>query len=151
MKRKIFPMLLILGLLIVLVYVYTTKTRTSDEGQAKEFFSFVKDKIKDDALDSEEGILEVIEEGKEKFGIEISKEDAGKLVGAMEQLQDLGFSAEDVVDEAEKLYQQYGADFADHAEEAITGAVKNAAENAASGFFEGLKLSVKNFFDSLFS
>ena len=58
--------------------------------------------------DTEEKILEIIEEGKEKLGIELSKEDARKLVDVMEQLEDVGFSAEYVIEKAEELYREYG-------------------------------------------
>ena len=39
----------------------------------------------------------------------------------------------------------------DHMDEIVTGAVKDAASNAVSGFFDNLKNSVKDFFKGLFS
>ena len=101
--------------------------------------------------DTEEKILEIIEEGKEKLGIELSKEDARKLVDVMEMLEDVGFSAEYVIEKAEELYREYGEEFIDHVDEAVTDTVKNAAANAISVFFENLKNSIKNFFENLFS
>ncbi len=122
-----------------------------DKETAEEVFSFLKEKIKEGNLDSEEGLLNAIEEGKAKFGVEISKEDAGKLVDTMEKLEDIGFSAEYVMDKAEHLYQQYGADFADHIDELLADAVKNAASNAMNSFWDNLKNSIKDFFSNLFS
>lgn len=122
-----------------------------DEETAEEVFSFLKEKVQEGNLDSEEGLLNAIEEGKAKFGVEISREDAGKLVDTMQKLEDMGFSAEYVMEKAEILYQQYGADFADHAEELLADAVKNAASNVMSSFWDNLKRSVKDFFINLFS
>ena len=68
----------------------------------------------------------------------------------MEKLEDMGFSAEYMVDKTESLYEEYGADFVDHVDEVVTGAVKNAASNAVNSFFGNLKKSVQNFFSNLF-
>ena len=122
-----------------------------DQETAEEVFSFLKEKIQEGSLHSEEGIGKAIEEAKEKFGVEISREDAQNLVDAMDKLEGMGFSAEYVLDKAGNLYKQYGADFVDHVDEVVTGAVKNAASNAVNSFFENLKKSIKDFFGSLFS
>lgn len=121
-----------------------------DQETAEEVFSFLKDKLAESDYGSEEGLQSIIKEGKDKFGVEVDKEDARKLVDAMEKLEDMGFSAEYVVDKTESLYQEYGAGFVDHVDEVVTGAVKNAASNAVNGFFENLKKSVKDFFSNLF-
>lgn len=122
-----------------------------DQETASDAFSFLKEKIADGDLTTEEGLSNAIEEGKEKFGVEISKEDARKLVDAMEKLEDMGFSAEYLIDKTESLYEEYGADFIDHVDEVVTGAVKNAVSGAISSFFENLANSVKDFFTGLFS
>ena len=122
-----------------------------DQETAEEVFSFLKEKVKEGNLDSEEGLLNAIEEGKTKFGVEISREDAGKLVETREKLEDIGFSAEYVMDKAEILYQQYGTDFVDHVDELLTDAVKNAASNVVNSFWDNLKNSIKDFFSNLFS
>lgn len=122
-----------------------------DKETAEEVFSFLKEKISEGSLSSEEGLLNAISEGKEEFGVEIAREDARKLVDTMNKLEGMGFSAEYVLDKTESLYQEYGADFVDHVDEIVTGAVKNAASNAVGSFFGNLKESVKSFFASLFS
>ncbi|MCM1135723.1 MAG: DUF1002 domain-containing protein [Clostridium sp.] len=122
-----------------------------DEETAGEVFSFLKEKVSEGNLSTESGIQTAIEEGEDKFGVEISKEDARKLVDTMEKLEDMGFSAEYVIDKTESLYQEYGNGFVDHVDEVVTGAVKNAASNAVSSFFTNLKNAVKSFFAKLFS
>lgn len=122
-----------------------------DQETAGEVFSFLKEKISDGNLGSEEGLLNAIREGEEQFGVEISREDARALVETMNQLEGMGFSAEYVLDKTESLYEEYGADFVEHVDEVVTGAVKNAASNAVGNFFDNLKESVKSFFTNLFS
>lgn len=122
-----------------------------DQDSASDIFSFIKEKIAEGDLTTEEGLQSAIEEGNEKFGVTISKEDAQKLVSAMEKLESMGFSAEDLVEKTENLYQKYGADFVDHVDEIVSGAIKNAVSNAISSFFENLVNSVKGFFNDLFS
>ena len=121
-----------------------------DQETAEEVFSFLKDTFREENYASEEGLQSILKEGKEKFGVEVNKEDARKLVDAMERLEDMGFSAEYMIEKTESLYQEYGADFVDHVDEVVTGAVKNAASSAVSSFFGNLKKSVSSFFSSLF-
>ena len=121
-----------------------------DQETAEEVFSFLKDKLGESDYGTEEGLQSIINEGEDKFGVEVNKEDARKLVDAMEKLEGMGFSAEYVVGKTESLYQEYGVDFVDHVDEVVTGAVKNAASNAVSSFFDNLKKSLKDFFSNLF-
>lgn len=122
-----------------------------DDETAGEIFKFVKEKVQDGSLESEDGIKKAISEGKEKFGVDISEADAKRVVETMEKLEDLGFSGEYVIDKAQELYNQYGADFLNHADEVIKGAVQNAVADAADNFFRNLWESAKNFFKNLFS
>ena len=122
-----------------------------DDETAGEIFEFVKEKVQDGSLKSEDGIKKAISEGEEKFGVDISEADAKRIVETMEKLEDLGFSGEYVIDKAQELYNQYGADFLDHADEVIKGAVQNAVTSAAGNFFHNLWESAKNFFKNLFN
>lgn len=122
-----------------------------DQEKASDAFAFLKEKIAQGELTTEEGLSSALEEGKEKFGVEISEADAKELVETMEKLEGMGFSAEYVLDKTEGLYKEYGAEFVDHVDEVLTGAVKNAVSGAVSSFFENLASSVKDFFTGLFS
>lgn len=122
-----------------------------DQETAVEVFAFLKDQVSEGNLASGEGIQKAISAGEEKFGVELDEADARALVDTMEKLEGMGFSAEYVVEKAESLYGEYGAQFVDHADELVKGAVKNAAQNAIGSFWSNLKSSVKGFFDGLFS
>lgn len=122
-----------------------------DQETAVEVFAFLKDQVSEGNLASGEGIQKAISQGEEKFGVELNEADARALVDTMEKLENMGFSAEYVVEKAESLYGEYGADFVEHTDELVKGAVKNAAQNAIGSFWNNLKSSVKGFFDGLFS
>ncbi len=122
-----------------------------DAETAEEIFDFVKDKISDGSLKTEEGLKKAIEDGEEKFGVNIDEATAQKVVDTMERLEEMGFSTEELVEKAKGLYEKYGAEFIDHANEAIAEAVEEAVKDAATGFFENLWEGAKNFFQNLFN
>ncbi|MDD6491656.1 MAG: hypothetical protein PUG54_05425 [Firmicutes bacterium] len=136
MKRKF---LTVLTALVLALLILPVTANASEENKNAE------------SLSKEEQLEEIIEEGKEKLGMELSKEDAQKLVDAMEQLENVGFSTDYVIEKAEELYRQYGEKFIDHVDEAVTDAVQGAASNAIETFFENLKNSIKRFFENLFA
>lgn len=120
-----------------------------DQETAGELFRFLKEKIAEGKLDSKEGIQDMIEEGEEKFDTQIDEETVKKMVETMEKLEKMGFSAETVIDKAQKLYEDYGADFADHVDELVKDAVKDAAQNAAESVLQNVKNSAKAFFSRI--
>lgn len=122
-----------------------------DTETVKEMFGFIEEKVKDGSLKTEDGLTDAIREGEDKFGITISEADARKVVETMEKLENMGFSAEYVLQKAEELYERYGADFVEHADEVIAGAVEDAVAGAAESFFHNMWESVKIFFQNLFS
>ena len=91
----------------------------------------------------------MIEEGEEKFDTQIDEETVKKMVETMEKLEKMGFSAETVIDKAQKLYEDYGADFVDHVDELVKDAVKDAAQNAAESILQNVKNSAKAFFSRI--
>lgn len=121
-----------------------------DTETAEEIFSFVKEKIGEGALTSEESLQDAIAEGEEKFGVDVDPEAARQVVDTMEKLEEMGFSSEVIVEKAESLYQQYGADFVEHADEVVKEAVKSAVKKAAGSFWGSIKSAVSDFFKNLF-
>lgn len=125
-----------------------------DEEEMSEIFEFVKEKVADGSLRSEEGLKAAIEEGEDKFDVTIDESVAQQVVDAMEKLEDMGFSGEEIISKAQNLYNTYGADFLSHANEAFAEVVEEAVENAVASFFsnlwEDVKTSVKNLFKSWF-
>lgn len=120
-----------------------------DEGTVGEVLNFVKEKVSDGSLKTEDGLTQAIREGEEKFGVTVDRADAQKVVDTMEKLEDMGFSGEYVMEKAKDLYDEYGAGFVDHIDEVVAGAVKDAVAGAASGFFSNLWESTKSFLKNL--
>ena len=122
-----------------------------DEGTVGEVLNFVKEKVSDGSLKTEDGLTQAIREGEEKFGVTVDRADAQKVVDTMEKLEDMGFSGEYVMEKAGELYDEHGVKFVDHIDEVVTGAVKDAVADAAGGFFSNLWESTKSFFKNLVS
>ncbi len=120
-----------------------------DEGTVGEVLNFVKEKVSDGSLKTEDGLTQAIREGEEKFGVTVDRADAQKVVDTMEKLEDMGFSGEYVMEKAKELYDEHGTGFVDHIDEVVTGAVKDAVAGAASGFFSNLWESTKSFLKNL--
>ena len=120
-----------------------------DEGTVGEVLNFVKEKVSDGSLKTEDGLTQAIREGEEKFGVTVDRADAQKVVDTMEKLEDMGFSGEYVMEKAKELYDEHGTGFVDHIDEVVTGAVKDAVAGAASGFFSNLWESTKSFLKNI--
>lgn len=121
-----------------------------DKETALKMFDFVKEKLADGSLETESGLEEAIAEGETLFGVTVDKEAAKQVVETMEKLEAMGFSGEEVVEKAKRLYEEYGAEFVDHANEAITEVVESAVEDAVNSFFENLWEGAQDFFRNLF-
>lgn len=121
-----------------------------DKDTLDEIFSFIKDKVNEGSLNSEDGIREAIEQSEEKFDVLISPEDAQRIVDTMNKLEDMGFSVEQIFEKAETLYNQYGADFVDHLEEAITSTVKDTVFTVVGRFFKNMFQEIVNAVGSWF-
>lgn len=57
--------------------------------------------------------------------------------------------AEEFADQAQDLYEEYGAEVVEEANNAINEAVESAVEGAKDNFWESLKQSVTDFFEDL--
>lgn len=147
------PVLDVEGLLSGIEQKVSQALSEIDKEKAGEIFDFVREKVEGGSLKTEEGLKSAIEEGEKKFGITVDTDVARQVVDVMEKLEAMGFSGEEIVDKARKLYDTYGADFMAHANEAFTQVVEEAVENAFESFFtnlwEGIKTSVENLFKNL--
>ena len=113
--------------------------------------AYIKEKVANGELETEADMKAAIEEGAQKFGVTLSKEEIQKIVDLMNKLKGMGLDSEYLISQAEKLYHKYGEDIVNHADEAISEAVSGAVTGAANGFFQSIKDSVKDFWNSIFS
>ena len=118
--------------------------------EIEQFMAWLKEKVAKGELDSDGDIRAAVEEGEAKFGVSLTDGEVQKILDLMGKLKNMGLDSEYLFSQAEKLYNKYGAEIVEHADEAISEAVSGAVSNAADGFLEGVKKSVKEFWDSLF-
>lgn len=118
--------------------------------EIEQLIAYIKEKVANGELETDEDIRAAIEEGEAKFGVTLADEDVQKIIDLMNKLESMGLDSEYLISQAEKLYNKYGADIVNHADEAITEAVNDAVSNAADGFFDSIKKSLKDFWNGLF-
>ena len=126
--------------------------------EEKEYLEEIKERLMNGELDSEEESLEAIEEAEEKFDYTFTENQKDTIVSLGVKVQELGLDSDEIAAMAEKLYEKYGSQIKESAEEAIQEkviepakeAVKESAKSAVKGFFDEMKRSVTGFFGSLF-
>lgn len=118
--------------------------------EIEQLIAWLKEKVAKGELESEEDIRAAVKEGEEKFGVVLSEDEVKMILDLMGKLESIGLNSEYLLSQAEKLYNKYGADMVQHADEAISEAVSSAVNNAADGFFQNLKKSVKDFLGGIF-
>lgn len=112
-----------------------------------EVIEFVREKLKNGELDSEEDIEEAIQEGEDKFDVSLTEEDKEKLLQVMQKIEELGLDPEKLLDQAQGLCEQLGDEVTSQAKEAV----RETMENSITGFFQDMGKRIKGFLDSIFS
>ena len=112
-----------------------------------EVIEFVKEKLETGELETDEDIEEAIREGEDKFDVSLTEEDKEKILQVMQKIKELGLDPEKLLDQAQELYEQFGNELFENAEEAV----KQSVENSVAGFFETMGNRIKGFFANIFS
>lgn len=89
-------------------------------------------------LSDEDSIRRAIGEGEEEFGLSLTEENKARVVEFMQTLDTLESGAGDFVEQAKQMYRKYSTEFVEQANDAINGAVKNAASDAVRSFVESI-------------
>lgn len=115
--------------------------------------AWLKSKIASGELDvgDEDSVKGIIEEGEKNFGVTLSEKEKEEIIKLLKRLDSLGLNAEYLMDQAQKLYDKYGLDLVENANDAINEAVGNAVTSAFKNFVNNVKSSVSDFFKRLFS
>lgn len=124
-----------------------------DSEEVESLIAWLKGKIAGGELDigNETSVKKTIEEGEEIFGVSLTDEEKNQIVSLLKKLDSIGLDADYLMDQAQKLYDKYGLDLVENANDAINEAVGNAFTTAVENFFQGIKTSISNFFKSIFS
>ena len=120
----------------------------ADSQDIEELIAFVKAKVAAGGLDSDDQIRSAIEEGEDKFGVTLTKDEINQIIAIMQKINQLGLDPNVLVAQAEDLYSKFGKDFLKNLD---TDAIaKEVAKSAASGFFAKIGDAIKGFFAGLF-
>lgn len=117
------------------------------------FIEWLKGEIANGDLDTgdEDSIRDTIEAGQENFGISLSEDEIQQIISLLKRLDSLGLNAEYLIGQAQKLYDKYGLDIVENANEAINEAVGDAVKGTAKNVFQNIKNAIADFFKNLFS
>jgi len=114
--------------------------------EIEELIAFIKAKLAAGDLASDQDIRDAIKEGEEKFGVSLTDEDKEKILQVMHKIEELGLDPEKLLDQAKDLYNKFGDELINNAEEVI----KNSFKESISNFFTDLGSTVKDFFANIF-
>ncbi len=120
--------------------------------EAEALIAWLKGKIANGELDisNEESVKNTIAEGEKTFGVSLTEEEKEKIISLLQKMGSLGLNADDLINQAQQLYEKYGLGIVENANEAINEAVESAVAAAVKNFVEGVKTSVSEFFKNLF-
>lgn len=89
-------------------------------------------------LSDESSIRQAINEGEKEFGLSLTEENKGRIVGFMLTLDSIETGAGDFIEQAKQMYVRYSTEFVEEANDAINGAVESAVESAVRNFFQSI-------------
>ncbi len=114
---------------------------------ASEVINWVQDKLDSGELDpqDENSIREVIEEGEETFGVELDSSQKDAIVKVTENVD-----PQVLLDNAENLFDKYGVDAVQHADEIIKETAGSIFKKAIKDFFSDMWTAIKEAFSSAF-
>lgn len=115
--------------------------------EIEELMAYVKAKLAAGELETEEDILEAIQEGETKFGVTLTEEQKQQILAVMEKIDKLGLDPEKLLDQAKDLYEKFGEEVVDKAADAV----KKSVTDSIGDFFSEMVDEVVNFFKNLFS
>lgn len=125
---------------------------------AKKIFNFINEKIEEGKWESENGIKEAIAEGEKEFDVTLTNEQKDMILSAVSKIKKLGIAPEYIVEQAEKIYEKYGADLKDEISEnsqqiveEAQNKIKEEIDKSVKDYFSDMVSNVKTFFRGIFS
>ncbi|MCR5793526.1 MAG: DUF1002 domain-containing protein [Lachnospiraceae bacterium] len=110
-----------------------------DPESMEKLMAFVKQKLAENNLDSEEEILAAIEEGEKEFDVKLSDEEKQKIVDLMTKISALDIDLDSLLSQADSIYDGIAK------LQESAGVLSKVAD-----FFSGIADSIAGFFGGLF-
>ncbi|MBR1866223.1 MAG: DUF1002 domain-containing protein [Lachnospiraceae bacterium] len=108
-----------------------------DSQDVEELMAFVKAKVVQEGLDSEEAISKAIDEGASQLGISITEDEKQTIISLMKKISKLDLDVDSMKEQAKELFNKLED----------MGIDKEQAKN----FFQKIIEAIQRFFDGLFS
>lgn len=115
--------------------------------EVEELIAFIKAKLAAGELTTDQDIQKAIKEGEEKFNVSLTDEEKEKILQVMHKIKELGLDPEMLLNQAKDLYNKFGDELINNAEEAV----KQTLKESVTGFFADFGNRIKDFFGSFFS
>ena len=115
--------------------------------EVEELIAFIKAKLAAGELTTDQDIQEAIKEGEEKFSVSLTDEEKEKILQVMHKIKELGLDPEMLLDQAKDLYNKFGDELINNAEEVV----KQSLKDSVSNFFTDFGNRIKGFIGSIFS
>ncbi len=118
----------------------------------ESMIAWLKSMIATGKLDTsdETSIRNTIKQGEDQFGVKLTEAEKNQIVTLLKKLDSLGLNGTYLIDQAQNLYQKYGSDIVNQAQNVIDDAVSDAVSTATKSFFTSIKDSFTGFFTNLF-
>ena len=125
---------------------------------AKKLIEFSKKQIQDGKWDTEKGIKEAIAEGEKEFGITLTEKQKEQILSVIAKVKKLGISPDYILAQAEKIYEKYGKELKEEAQNAgkellqdAKEQVKEEVKKSFADYFTDMFYNVKTFFKGIFN
>ncbi len=132
-----------------------SKITEEERETAQKVIAFVKEKLDNGEMETEDDIRDAIAEAEQEFNVELSEDTKDKIVQVAKKVQDLGLDTDELAKQAQSLYEKYGNDIfekaADDIVETVKEAVAESVKTSMGNFFTDFGNNIKEFFGSLFS
>lgn len=160
MKNKKFVVFLLVTVLLMMpcqmvqaeqIMVQSEEALTKE--QADQIVNYIIEQVAAGALTSEEAVKKAITDGEEKFQINLTEEEKDSIIKLVNTINSWELDTEGLAEKAKELYEEYGTELLEKPEQTLAEAAKDAAQEGANGFFEGvgnffvnIGMEVKSFF-----
>lgn len=125
--------------------------------EAEKVIAFIEEQIQEGRWESEEGIKEAIARGEKEFGVELTEEQKDQVMSVIAKIKKMGISPEFILEQAKKIYEKYGGELKDKADEAgkeilsdTQDKIKEEVKKSFTDYFSDMVNSVKTFFRGMF-
>lgn len=146
--KKLLGFLLFIGFIAVL-YFFMSGYFSIKKGEDGSVIFKINETPTTDASKNSADSRDVATVIEDKLSISLPETAKDEIRNAVDELSSMGFSKDVIIDEASRLYDEYGKDAVNHVSEAFENMAKQAAKDTAYNILDDIKNTVLDAVDSL--